>query len=212
MHCLHVREVSVPVPVTAICVISSPLLISANISEPVLVTASTVSVISDVTMQSVNVTSVPVCRSVCKNERQIFFYQPSTLLLRAVNVCKVRVHCYDVCNIAPPTCISVNCVEIPLNVIRSNVDKTAVSYKTVQSFCSDIVAQNVNVISSPTCKVLCFKKHHRISPNKFFVLETSPFAVTPSTKLPLSSPISPPSSSLLSLSSSSSSTSPSSPL
>ena len=212
VHCLHVREVSVPVPVTAICVISSPLLISANISEPVLVTASTVSVISDVTMQSVNVTSVPVCRSVCKNERQIFFYQPSTLLLRAVNVCKVRVHCYDVCNIAPPTCISVNCVEIPLNVIRSNVDKTAVSYKTVQSFCSDIVAQNVNVISSPTCKVLCFKKHHRISPNKFFVLETSPFAVTPSTKLPLSSPISPPSSSLLSLSSSSSSTSPSSPL
>ena len=82
----------------------------------------------------------------------------------------------------------------------------------MKSFCSDIVAQNVNVISSPTCKVLCFKKHHRISPNKFFVLETSPFAVTPSTKLPLSSPISPPSSSLLSLSSSSSSTSPSSPL
>ena len=138
MHCLHVREVSVPVPVTAICVISSPLLISANISEPVLVTASTVSVISDVTMQSVNVTSVPVCRSVCKNERQIFFYQPSTLLLRAVNVCKVRVHCYDVCNIAPPTCISVNCVEIPLNVIRSNVHETVVSYKTVQSFCSDV--------------------------------------------------------------------------
>ena len=27
VHCLHVREVSVPVPVTAICVISSPLLI-----------------------------------------------------------------------------------------------------------------------------------------------------------------------------------------
>ena len=54
MHCLHVREVSVPVPVTAICVISSPLLISANISKPVLVTASTISVISDVTMQCVN--------------------------------------------------------------------------------------------------------------------------------------------------------------
>ena len=98
------------------------------------------------------------------------------------------------------------------NAIRTNVHKTVVSYKTVQSFCSDVVVQNVNVISSPTCKVLCFKKHHRISPNKFFVLETSPFAVTPSTKLPLSSPISPPSSSLLSLSSSSSSTSPSSPL
>ena len=47
MHCLHVREVH---EVIAICVISYPLLISANISEPVLVTASTVSVISDVTM------------------------------------------------------------------------------------------------------------------------------------------------------------------
>ena len=31
VHCLHVCEVSVPVPVTAICDISSPLLISANI-------------------------------------------------------------------------------------------------------------------------------------------------------------------------------------
>ena len=74
VHCLHVREVSVPVPVTAICVISSPLLISANISKPVLVTASTVSVIADVTMQSVNVTSVPVCRSVCKNQCQTLFF------------------------------------------------------------------------------------------------------------------------------------------
>ena len=51
MHGLHVRKVSVLVPVTAICVISSAFLISANISKPVLVTASTVSVISDVTMQ-----------------------------------------------------------------------------------------------------------------------------------------------------------------
>ena len=42
----------------------------------------------------------------------------------------------------------------------SNVLKTFVSYKTVQLFCSDIVVQNVNVISSPACKVLCFKKHH----------------------------------------------------
>ena len=32
----------------------------ANISKPILATASTVSVISDVTMQSINVTSVPV--------------------------------------------------------------------------------------------------------------------------------------------------------
>ena len=80
MHCLHVREVSVPVPVTAICVISSPLLISANISKPVLVTASTVSVISDVTMQSVNVTSVPVCRPVSKNQRKTFFYQHSSMV------------------------------------------------------------------------------------------------------------------------------------
>ena len=134
MHCLHVREVSVPVPVTAICVISSPLLISANISKPVLVTASTVSVISDVTMQSVNVTRVPVCRCVSKNERKTFFYQHSTMLRRTVNVCKLRVHCHDVCNINPRTYISVNCVEIPMNIIRSNVHKTVVSYKTVQSF------------------------------------------------------------------------------
>ena len=106
MDCLHVRQVSVSVPVTAICAISSPLLISANVSKPVLVTASTVFVISDVIMQSVNVTSVPVCRSVSKNQRKTFFYQPSTLLRRRVNVCKLRVHCHDICNIAPPTCIS----------------------------------------------------------------------------------------------------------
>ena len=104
---------------------------------------------------------------------------------------------------------SVNCVKIPLNVVRSNVHKTVVLYKTVQSFCSDVVVQNVNVISSPLCKVLCFKKHHHVyvSPMKCFMLETSPFAVTPSTKLPSSSPLLPPSSSL---SSSSISTSPSS--
>ena len=77
----------------------------------------------------------------------------------------------------------------------------------LQSFCSDVVVQNVNVISSPTCKVLCFKKHHRVSPIKCFMLETSPFAVIPSTKLPSSSILSPPSSSLSS--SSSISTSPS---
>ena len=52
VQCLHVCEVSVPVPVTDIYVISSPLCISANISKPILVTASTVSAIS---MQSVNV-------------------------------------------------------------------------------------------------------------------------------------------------------------
>ena len=55
-------------------------------------------------MQSVNVTSVPVCMSGCKNQRKTFFYQPSTLLRRTVDVCKLRVHCRDVCNIAPPTC------------------------------------------------------------------------------------------------------------
>ena len=208
MHCLHVREVSVPKPVTAICVISSPFLISANISKPVLVNASTVSVIADVAMLSVNVTSVPVCRSFSKNQGKTFFYQPSTLLRRTVNVCKLRVHCHDVCNITPPPCISVNSVKILLNVIRFNVHKTAVSYKTVQSFCSDVVAQNVNVISSPTCKVLCFKKQHRVSPIKCFMLETSPFAVTPSTKLSSSSILLPLSSSLSSLSSSSISTSP----
>ena len=93
MHCLHVREVSVPVPVTAICVISPPLLISANISKPVLVTASTVSAISDVTVQSVNVNSVRVCRPGSKNQRKTFFYQHSTMLRHTVNVCKLRVHC-----------------------------------------------------------------------------------------------------------------------
>ena len=50
VHCLHVRGVSLPVPVTAICDFSSLLLISANISKPVLFTASTVSVIFHVTM------------------------------------------------------------------------------------------------------------------------------------------------------------------
>ena len=152
MHCLHVREVSVPVPVTAICVISSPLLISANISKPVLVTASTVSVISDVTMQSVNVTRVPICRCVSKNQCKTFFYQHSTMLHHTVNVCTLCVHFHDVCNINPPAYISVNCVEILLNIFRSNVHKTVVSYKTVQSFCSDVVVENVNVISSPIVK------------------------------------------------------------
>ena len=58
----------------------------------------------------------------------------------------------------------------------------------------------------------CFKKHHRVSLIKWLMLETSPYAVTPSTKLPLSSILSPPSSSLSSLSSSSISASPSSSL
>ena len=74
--------------------------------------------------------------------------------------------------------------------------------------CSNVVAQNVNVISSPIYKVLCFKKHHCVLPIKCFTLDTSPFAVIPSTKLSSSSILSPPSSSLSS-SSSSISTSPS---
>ena len=154
-------------------------------------------------MQSVNVTSVPVCRSVSKYQRKTFFYQHSSMLRHTVNVCKLRIHYHDVCNINSPTCISVNCVEIPLNIIRSNVHKTVVSYKTVQSFCSDVVVQNANVISSPICKVLCFKKHHCVSQIKCFTLDTSPFAVIPPTKLPSSSILSLPSS-LSSLSSSSS--------
>ena len=56
----------------------------------------------------------------------------------------------------------------------------------VQLFCSDVV-QNVNVISSPICKVLCFKKHHCVSITKCFMLDTCPLAVIPSTKLPSSS-------------------------
>ena len=144
-------------------------------------------------MQSLNVTSVPVCRCVSKNECKTFFYQHSTMLRRTVNVRELRVHPYDVCNINPPTYISVNCVEILMNIIRSNIHKTIVSYNTVQSFFSDVVAQNVNVISSRIFKVLCFKKHHRVSPIKSFTLDTSPLAVIPSTKLPSSSILSPPS-------------------
>ena len=109
VHCLHVFEVSVLVSVTAICVISSALLVSANISKPVLVTASAVSAISDVTMQNVNVISVPVCRFVCKNQHKTFFYQLSTLLRRTVSVCKLRLHCHDIYNVALPTCISKLC-------------------------------------------------------------------------------------------------------
>ena len=73
-------------------------------------------------------------------------------------------------------------------------------YKTVQSFCSDVVEQNVNFIYSSACTVLCFKKH--VSTIKCFMLETSSFTVTSS------SPLSP-SSSSISTSSSSSSSSPS---
>ena len=70
---LHVYKVSVPVPVTTICVVSSPVFISANISKPILVSASTVSVISNVNIQSVYVSSVPICRSVCRDQRRAFF-------------------------------------------------------------------------------------------------------------------------------------------
>ena len=109
-------------------------------------------------MQSVNATSAPICRSVCRNQCRAFFYQLSTLLHGVANKCKLRVHCHDVCNIAPSTCISVSCVEIPLNVISSNVHQNVVLYKTVQSFCSDVVVQNVNVISSAACGGCLFQK------------------------------------------------------
>ena len=99
----------------------------------------------------------------------------------------MRVHGHDVCSIAPAACISVNCVKIQLNVIRSNEHKTVVSSKTEQSFCSDVVVRNVNVVSSPACKVVCFKKHHYVSSITCFMLETSPFIVTPLTWLPSSS-------------------------
>ena len=176
MQFLH--EVSVPVPVTAICVASSPLFISANISKPILVIESTVSVISDVTMQNVTVTSVHICSSVCRNQRKEVFNKMSTLLRRTFNVCKLCVLCHDIWNIALSTCISVNCVKVLLNVIRSNVHKTVVSYKTV-SYKSDVVVENINVIFSPAGKVLCYKKHHYVSPIKCFMLETSSFTVTP---------------------------------
>ena len=73
------------------------------------------------------------------------------------------------------------CVEILFNGITSNVHETVASYKTVQCFCSNVAAQNVNVISSLACKIVCFKKRHYVSPIKCFMLETSPFTVTPST-------------------------------
>ena len=187
----------------------SPLFISDIISKPILVSESTVSVISDITMQSANVTSVPICTSVCRNQCRAFFYQPSTLLHNGVNICKLRVHCHDVCNIAPSTCMPANFVKIKSNAIRSNVHKTVVSYQKVQSFCSDVVAQNVNVISSPACKVVYFKKYHYVLPIKSFLLETYPFTVALSARLLSSSSLSP--SSLLSpLLLSSISTSPSS--
>ena len=71
VQCLHVREVSS-------CVANSSIFISANNSKPILVTAFTISVVSNVTMQSVNVTSRPICRFVCRNQRRVFFYQLST--------------------------------------------------------------------------------------------------------------------------------------
>ena len=77
LQCFHVCEVSVPVPATAICVVSSPLFSSANINLKNLVFPSTVSIISGVTMQSVNVTSVTICRTLCRNQRRTFLYEPS---------------------------------------------------------------------------------------------------------------------------------------
>ena len=188
-----------------VLLVLSPLFISDNISKTILVSESTVSVISDITMQSVNVTSVPICTSVCRNQCRAFFYQPSTLLHNGVNICKLRVHCHDVCNIAPSTCMPANFVKIKSNAIRSNVHKTVVSYQKVQSFCSNVVAQNVNVISSPACKVVYFKKYHYVLPIKSFLLETYPFTVTPSARLLSSSSLSPSSLLLSSISTSPSS-------
>ena len=188
-----------------VLLVLSPLFISDNISKPILVSESTVSVISDITMQSVNVTSVPICTSVCRNQCRAFFYQPSTLLHNGVNICKLRVHCHDVCNIAPSTCMPANFVKIKSNAIRSNVHKTVVSYQKVQSFCSNVVAQNVNVISSPACKVVYFKKYHYVLPIKSFLLETYPFTVAPSARLLSSSSLSPSSLLLSSISTSPSS-------
>ena len=71
-------------------------------------------------MQSLNVTSEPIYRSVSRNQGRAVFYLPSTLLLCAVSICKLCLHCHDVCNVAPCKCISVNCVEILLNVKSSS--------------------------------------------------------------------------------------------
>ena len=79
VHYLHFCEVSVPVPVTAICIVSSPFFISDSISKSILVSASTISVISDVTMQSVNVTSTLICVGLfVETSVRHFFYQPLT--------------------------------------------------------------------------------------------------------------------------------------
>ena len=113
VQCFHALEVSVPVRVTAICVVSFPLFSLANVSKLILVSAYTVSVISDVTIQSVNVTKVPICRFVCRNQHRTF-YQLSTLLHYSVNKCKLPVRCHDVFNIIPSTCISINCAIVLL--------------------------------------------------------------------------------------------------
>ena len=95
-----------------ICVVSSAFFFPASINKSILVSDSTISVTSDVTMESVNVTSVPDPRFICRRQCRVFFQQPSSLLLRAVNICKLRVHCHDFCNIAPSKCICVNYVNV----------------------------------------------------------------------------------------------------
>lgn len=72
---------------------------------------------------------------------------------------------------------------------------TVVSYKTVQSFCSNVVVQNVNVIFSSAYEIVCFKKHNYLLPTKCFMLEISPFTSPSSSSLSLSSSTSPPPSS-----------------
>ena len=79
------------------------------------------------------------------------------MLCHAVNICKLRVHCLDVCNIALSTCISVNCVKIPLIVIRSNVHNCCFVWN-----CAIILfwccCTECKWYFFTACRVVCFKK------------------------------------------------------
>ena len=87
----------------------------------------------------------------------------------------MHVHCH-VCNIVPSICISVNCVEILSELLRLRYINLLFHIKLCDH--SDVVVQNVNVISSPACKIVFFKKRHYVSPIKCFRLETFPFSNT----------------------------------
>ena len=71
----------------SLLVVSSPLFIAATISKLISISASTVSVISDVTIQSVDVTSVPICKYVCRHPcRSSFINRQSCYFVQLIYV------------------------------------------------------------------------------------------------------------------------------